>query len=551
MIMEPWKFITTLAANGFFPDIMPCTSATAARDITAANLKEKEFSVRLARLEDMDDLLRIETECWSEQLRIERRDIANRIATFPSGQWVAVYKNHVVGVLYTQRVPNAEVLLKATYSRISELHDPSGGILELIAIAVLPSAQHLQIGKTLRDLMLLQVQVVDEMHEVVAITRCSSYQRENHHNYQHYTLSGEDPTLQFHCLGGAEVVAIVPNYRPEDLCNEGNGVLISYVHKVAQSPLVPTIESAITIENIRDIIALSVGESFHYNEATFPDTPVMSLGIDSLQMLQISNWLQQRTPQYTLPSTFLFDYPTPRRIVEHFAAPMPADQNILHTPTSDTDDIAIVSISCRFPGGASTPEEFFNNLCNMQDGVVPIPDSWKWDEDSMCLARAGIIDDVSAETFDPQFFGLNSAEVASMDPHQRLLLEIGYEALRDAKLLPEKGSRASNQNIGVYVGLCNNNWIVNQTVELLEESNKLSPYTGMGVSQASAANRLSFIFSLSGPSVVVDTACSSSLTALHAACEALRHKQCDAALVCSADLIINPLSLQVLVMIFV
>lgn len=305
-----------MAANGHFPINMPCSSAAVAQKICAADMGEKDFSVRVACQQDIDDLLVIEKECWPSELQIGREVIASRLAMFPAGQWVAEHQNRVVGVLYTQRVARTDVLLTAQFETLRSLHDPSGSILELVAVAVLPTAQHLQIGQTLRDFMLLQAQVCSDLSEVVAITRCSGYIRSQHHNYQHYAISSRDPTLQFHCMGGAEILGIVPNYRPEDICNEGNGVLISYAHRLVTTPplLLPLpLAEPLTMDTLRDIISQTAGEAFTYTPETFVDTPLMNFGIDSLQMLQITNHLQQHAPQHSFSTTFLFDYPTPRR----------------------------------------------------------------------------------------------------------------------------------------------------------------------------------------------------------------------------------------------
>ena len=137
-----------------------------------------------------------------------------------------------------------------------------------------------------------------------------------------------------------------------------------------------------------------------------------------------------------------------------------------------------------------------------------------------------------------------------MDPHQRLILKISYEALTEAGVLSYDIDNTNNtdiqsKQIGVFVGLCNNEWIHTQ-----DESSSSDPYSSTGLSQSAAANRLSFLLGLSGPSLVVDTACSSSLAALHTAMNSIRCGDCELAIVVGADLLLSENSIKVCVFIY-
>ena len=202
------------------------------------------------------------------------------------------------------------------------------------------------------------------------------------------------------------------------------------------------------------------------------------------------------------------------------------------------DDIAICGMSCRFPGSGMSPEEYFEALLSATDATREVPAEWK---DAVGTTKAGFLDDYVAEMFDAGFFGLSQEEIRMANPHQRLLLEVGHEALVNAGLAEEQVGKNTAEdkqnNVGVYVGLCNNEWIPS-------EKDRKSPYASMNHAGASAANRLSFLLHLQGPSMVIDTACSSSLVAVHTACQALKTGDCDAALVASADLMVSPYSLM-------
>ena len=189
------------------------------------------------------------------------------------------------------------------------------------------------------------------------------------------------------------------------------------------------------------------------------------------------------------------------------------------------------------PGAGITPEEYFEALLKATDATREVPSGWK----GIGTTRAGFLDDSVAEMFDARFFGVSKEEMRSANPHQRLLLEVGHEALVDAGLAEEQFGKdmtgGKGRNVGVYVGLCNNEWVPH-------EEDRHSPYASMSHAGASTANRLSFLLNLVGPSMVIDTACSSSLVAIHTACQALQRGDCDAALVASADLMVSPSSLR-------
>ncbi|MEO5346140.1 MAG: amino acid adenylation domain-containing protein [Magnetococcus sp. YQC-9] len=207
------------------------------------------------------------------------------------------------------------------------------------------------------------------------------------------------------------------------------------------------------------------------------------------------------------------------------------------------EPIAVVGLSCRFPGGADTPEQYWTLLKNGVDAISEVPpDRWNasaWhdpDPDkpgTIVTRQGGFIGDPAA--FDPQFFEISRREAASLDPQQRLLLELTWEALERANI-PHEAIRG--QPVGVFVALSNVDYAL-----LMHKNRKpeeIDAYFITGNTYSVAAGRLSFFLGVTGPSFSVDTACSSSLLATHLACQSLRNKECDLALVAGVNRILIP-----------
>ncbi len=204
------------------------------------------------------------------------------------------------------------------------------------------------------------------------------------------------------------------------------------------------------------------------------------------------------------------------------------------------EPIAVVGLSCRFPG-ARNAEEFWQLLRNGVDAISEVP-AERWDIDEfydpepgkpgkMSTKWGGFIEDV--DKFDPQFFGISPREAYKMDPQQRLLLEVAWEALEDAGYtLPQ----LSKSKTGVFIGISNNDY---STLKGKDYS-LIDAYAGTGNAFSIAANRLSYTLDLTGPSIAIDTACSSSLVATHLACQSLRNKESDLALAGGAGIILSP-----------
>lgn len=205
------------------------------------------------------------------------------------------------------------------------------------------------------------------------------------------------------------------------------------------------------------------------------------------------------------------------------------------------EPIAIIGMSCRFPGGADDPDRYWQLLYNGVYTINEIPaDRWDiqafYDQDrnepgKMATRRGSFLDRV--DEFDPFFFGISPREVANMDPQQRLLLELSWEALENAGLPPDK---IAGSQTGVFLGLSPGDYLR----LVFADPRRVDAYSGTGNNNGAAAGRLSYQLGLHGPSFTIDTACSSSLVALHLARQSLLARECDMALVASANLVLAP-----------
>ncbi|KAK1172043.1 phthiocerol/phenolphthiocerol synthesis polyketide synthase type I PpsD-like [Acipenser oxyrinchus oxyrinchus] len=204
------------------------------------------------------------------------------------------------------------------------------------------------------------------------------------------------------------------------------------------------------------------------------------------------------------------------------------------------ENIAVVGIGCNFPGGEGV-DNFWKVLLESKNCAVEIPSErfnstlWYDPDDSKPgksrTAKAALIDGFNE--FDHRLFGIPEAEADRMDPQQKLLLQCTYRALEDAGMPMEK---ASGTRTGVFIGLMNRDYemILNMS------TNTINHYNGTGTAMSIAANRISYCFNFTGPSLAIDSACSSSLVALHYACQAIKQGDCEMAICGGVSCIIEP-----------
>ncbi|BBB93440.1 MAG TPA: SDR family NAD(P)-dependent oxidoreductase [Methylomusa anaerophila] len=309
---------------------------------------------------------------------------------------------------------------------------------------------------------------------------------------------------------------------------------------------------------------------------------LMDLGLESSQLMAMTDEIKQETSIELYPTLF-FEYPNIEELTEFFsqehqepfsqllgidakqaavsAANRPNGQNIpakaarevlqashakvqIPVPVSfsdnaysGNDDIAIIGMHGLF-AESSDLNQFWHNLRDKKDLIKEIPiDHWDYrpwyDTDPEAKNKTyskwgSFIDDV--DKFDAGFFNISGREAEWMDPQLRLLLQSIYAAGEDAGYI----NQLRGTDTGVFVGVCFHDY----ADKIAEMNIPIDPYLGTGNAHTVIANRVSFLFDFTGPSMAVDTACSSSLFALHYACRALRNKECNTAFVGGVNLLL-------------
>jgi acyl transferase domain-containing protein/NADPH:quinone reductase-like Zn-dependent oxidoreductase/short-subunit dehydrogenase/surfactin synthase thioesterase subunit len=307
------------------------------------------------------------------------------------------------------------------------------------------------------------------------------------------------------------------------------------------------------VDLVREQAAATIG---HLSAEAVPSgRPFKDLGFDSLTAVELRNRLAAVTG-VRLTATLVFDYPTPLRLAQHLLTSLDAAAGagpaapVVARPGSADEPIAIIAMSCRFPGGVSSPEDLWRLVAAGQDAIGDLPadrgwgsaDTWQSGPDhggpdhgdaALVLAGGFLAD---AALFDAGFFGIGPSEALAADPQQRLLLETSWEVFERAGIDPAtlRGSRTA-----VYIGAGYNDYGAGSA----SAAKDVEGYVVTGNSPSIASGRIAYTFGLEGAAVTVDTACSSSLVALHLAVQALRAGECDLALAGGATVMATPYAL--------
>ncbi len=239
---------------------------------------------------------------------------------------------------------------------------------------------------------------------------------------------------------------------------------------------------------------------------------------------------QTSVSAHTLKSAYLTMERLQRRIEEYERA--------------RTEPVAVVGVGCRFPGGVTDTDTYWRMLTDGTDAVGDIPAD-RWDHDAFydeeagkpgkIYTRSGAFLD-GLDRFDHEFFGISRREALAMDPHQRLALEVCWEALENAGQAP---SGLAGSDTGVFLGTASSDHVTSR----LRRPEDVTAYTSSGAAASFVPARIAYLLDLRGPNIAVDTACSSSLLAVHQACQSLRTGECDMALAGGVNVVLSPVLL--------
>ncbi|MGW2047476.1 SDR family NAD(P)-dependent oxidoreductase, partial [Streptomyces sp. NPDC001858] len=305
-------------------------------------------------------------------------------------------------------------------------------------------------------------------------------------------------------------------------------------------------------EQIADLVRSEVAAvlQFGAGERVGETVPFRELGFDSLTAVELRNRLSAASGLRLSPSV-VFDYPTASALAQYLLAELSGD---LRAPAAavaaavpgsggENEPIAIVGMACRFPGGATTPEELWRLVADEVDAMSDMPADRGWDIERLWdpdpdkpgtfYPRVGGFVHDAAE-FDAGFFGISPREALAMDPQQRLLLETSWEALESGEIDPLS---LRGSNTGVFTGLTAQEYGAGaDAAEAGAEG-----YLLTGSTTSFGSGRISYALGLEGPTMSIDTACSSVLVSVHLAANALRSGECGLALAGGATVMAQPI----------
>jgi len=558
-LVEADVFLLSAAEVGLFPKMefsRRYPSAFPYSRITLNFFEKREYIIQHAKKTDIPELLKLEEDCWPKKLRASVYEINHRLEQFPQGQLVVKIANRIVGVVYTQAIINSDELQTVSFENVSKLHNAKGKIIQLLGINVATDIQQTGLGNQLREFVLWWATLKSGIEKVVGVTRCKNYVENSQLSMQQYikkhdeTQGGIDPILRFHTSYGAQIKSILPDYRLDDEDNRGAGILIEYdlfnltnTSSVKDEQIVHPIKTKILPNNnivdaVNKFVKKLIPETYRSQYSL--THPLREMGLDSLALLELRTLINQQFG-IKLDPTFFFAYNTPNAIIEYLSQQVISDVPVKSEATAAVkteiiDDanepIAIVGIGCRFPKDVNNSADFWQLVKEGHSSITATPEQRKKSLGDS-ISYGGFLKDI--DCFDADFFHISPREAELMDPQQRILLEVTWDALEQAGICADQ---LNNTKTGVFIGVFSHDY------EILLTKNKkhrdLDAYYATGNSMSVAAGRLSYILGLQGPSIAINTACSSSLVAVHLACQSLRNGECELAMAGGVNLILSP-----------
>ena len=275
------------------------------------------------------------------------------------------------------------------------------------------------------------------------------------------------------------------------------------------------------------------------------DDNFFDVGGTSLLLAQLHTYLVEHLGM-TLSPVLFYQYPTIRTLAAHLrqATTTTAEPQLPQPHNFSQDAIAIIGMSCRFPG-ANDVATFWQNLCAGAETLTFLADEDLFAPEASFLQQPNYVKAAALvaeiDQFDAEFFGYSAKEAAMMDPQQRLFLECAWEALEEAGYAPS----SYPGRVGVYAGSGPNTYLFNNVSPAHHFAHQRSfwePMQELALTLAQEKDflptRVSYKLNLRGPSINVQTACSTSLVAVHLACQALRNGECEMALAGAASIMV-------------
>ncbi|NEP48073.1 MAG: GNAT family N-acetyltransferase, partial [Moorea sp. SIO3C2] len=372
---------------------------TLIKSISLNCFENNYYNLRHPKIDDLPDLIALEILCWPENIRVDNEEIQRRIWNFPQGQFILEIEEKIVGAIYSQIIDNPQLLENKTFTQVPLLHTESGVVVQLLAVNILPELQNQGLGDRLLEFMLQYCAQISGVEKVVAVTLCRNYSDYSPMPMAEYIHKKNDSgllvdqILRFHQIHGAKIQKVLPGYRPKDIENQGCGVLIEYDihHRQRFDGIQVEKNQQVKVErkeDVDEVVAGCVRGVMNKKHSFDSERPLMEMGIESLELLELKYLLEKKLGVKIEPN-FFFKYGNPKAIASYFKGETPVKHRKISellpkipqpepkNQKTDSDfsaaqlenGIAIIGMACRFPGDADSPQKYWSLL---RDGIDAI-----------------------------------------------------------------------------------------------------------------------------------------------------------------------------------